>query len=71
MKKQKQEKRHTSYCRHCGAEMIVKTRPQIYNQYDTETGKPTNKVYTHAKCPNKRIFLDAHSEWDDEQYSDP
>ena len=62
MKKKSEE----YFCRHCGAKMNRTTRPQRGNEFDTYTGKPTNLVYNYWKCPNKRIFFDSHSQYDDE-----
>ena len=63
--KNKIKKEEKRYCRLCGAEMVTTYVPDREEKYDPFTGKPVRKGYTIWKCPNKRIFFDKHSQWDD------
>lgn len=54
------------YCRHCGAKLIIKKRPQKGYEYDSKTGKPTGEIWVNARCPKKIWFMDKHTEYDNE-----
>lgn len=58
------------YCSHCGAKMVMTTKPKP-TQYDSKTGKKLEDAFYHYwKCPNSmNILVDTftgHDSYNDE-----